>query len=337
MIKNKEELLSFLKRAYTDHTATKIYTDITDKWSDVGNYQLQTLRSLVYMAVRHPSVFEQAMDFDDPRDIILTAEELNGAYGHWFSIALNDIDQYILSVKAYDLEKGLEMDIKDPKYWNYLETQERDRGVDDVETISKVKEKELHLDLIKPKRIDPNFSNEEIAERVWNLRKDALYEFFSCLVEKKPRLAHHSDLDDAIIGDLITRVSKKLHQYHIWHDKDARKLIAEDILKVLEQDYQQDYELLLEKMYDVLSNKDLNIGRERLIRAILIHMNGDITIWDEILCVLSPEEIIVQAEYEKGVRIRNLNQSFDTKFTDDAVVDTVKLLASELYDNRLPF
>lgn len=129
MIKNKEELLSFLKRAYTDHTATKIYTDIKDKWSDVGNYQLQTLRSLVYMAVRHPSVFEQAMNFSDPRDIILTAEELNGAYGHWFGIALHDIDQYVLSVKAYDLEKGLEMEIKDLAYWSYMEVKESNENI----------------------------------------------------------------------------------------------------------------------------------------------------------------------------------------------------------------
>ncbi len=333
-----EDLLSFLSKSYDENTVNSIYNKIKNRLVNVGNYELQSSRSLVYIAVRHPSFFEEAMRYDDPRDIISQGEELSGSYDHWFRIPLNDIDEYLVTAKEYYFDKETESDIRDNDYWDQLEGQEKYETFKSFEPRTKIRNNDKSdLLLLHSKKVVSIFQNDDIVKRIWDLRRDYLYEFFESLSEQKPQLDAYSELDNAIIKDLLDRICNKLYKVKNFSIDNFRKIFPVDIVNVIEEDYPISKNEVFEKMYDVITNKDVKVERERLLRALLIHMNGDVSVLDELMSVLSPEEIIIHVEYENGVRIRNLKNPLNADFVNDNEIDTVKLLALELYKDSLPF
>lgn len=86
------DILDRLYQDYGEGSMGPAFAILRSRW--VPSYHItysQAARSLLFLADGDLNRLRALADYDDPRDIVMEAEEAAGSQGHWFSISFAEI------------------------------------------------------------------------------------------------------------------------------------------------------------------------------------------------------------------------------------------------------
>ena len=88
------DIMDRLYQDYGEESMGEAFAILRSRW--VPTYHItftQAARSLLHLADGDLERLKALANYDDPRDIVMEAEEAAGNQGHWFSISFNEIAQ----------------------------------------------------------------------------------------------------------------------------------------------------------------------------------------------------------------------------------------------------
>lgn len=183
----------------------------------------------------------------------------------------------------------------------------------------------------------------QVANEIAGFRDDAIFKLFHELkihLEKRAeddlnngqkKLADETNALNKILGKAVVQTAK------IWELRKPKILdqIPIDIVSYVKEKIGEEQEEVLFYLYDFCSEHD--DFSFRLARCILFLSKGDIeAIGDIIWYINTPEDLIINAEYEDKVWKRNFTRPFGNEEVRDGDLDTIQMKFLQEKDD-LPF
>lgn len=136
-MKDKELEPDIIRRIYKDIKEEDLKEALTIL-SKCNHYEgrvgrAQFVRSLLFLSNGDLSYLKKYIsEMDDPRNVVLHAEQVAGNIDHWFGITFEEIDDYEIEVHTYwesliQAEEDFNNSVKEDKnYWDFLSQTEKE-------------------------------------------------------------------------------------------------------------------------------------------------------------------------------------------------------------------